>query len=169
MLFRFQLVASATLALLYAGCGEREPAVVTHPAPSGIPAKPRPSLPKLVTRPYPICYFNNERITDEVQSAAETAVVNVVKEYSGRSETPAFSPDHRWVVVKATEAAHAQLASIWPEIGCIGRRRAESELVYYRRCVEHLKHILATREYDSILKDENGIPRPGYLNCDGGP
>jgi hypothetical protein len=57
-----------------------------------------------VTHPYPICYFNSSPVQPSEQNQVESDISSVVKKYTGDSESPAFSPDHRWVIVKATGA-----------------------------------------------------------------
>ena len=78
-----------------------------------------------------------------------------------------FSPDDRWMSLKARQAGHDALKKVWPRIGCVGGYITQGDYVLYKRCVDYLDAFLQQRSYafGGAASDGDGIS--GQLFCDG--
>lgn len=103
------------------------------------------------TRFYPVCNYSGE---SGIQSATRQSVLNFVRATAAADTFVVFSPNDRFVVVKATWDQHSKLSLVWPRVGCLGDARYDVEYLKYRGCVYMLQQAL----------ENGGIPPLGELS-----
>lgn len=129
--------------------------------------KHRSNSSSVITRSYPICFFNEvpkgvER--EELKKSFETFLRPYM---SARPYEIGFSSDLRWMSLKGRLLGHVSLMKVWPRIGCSGSYSTEYEYISYRRCVMYLRQFMKQSNYEYMghLSDGDGIS--GQLFCSG--
>ncbi|MBB4350486.1 MULTISPECIES: hypothetical protein [Rhizobiaceae] len=121
----------------------------------------------VVTRSYPICYFN-KKPGDEELARLEQKLIEFMKPYmpSGVLQT-GMSPNNRWISVKGMQSGHVALKKVWPQIGCYGNYITQSEYVQHKRCTGYLEQLLKQNSYTFSGETSDGEGITGQLFCDG--
>ena len=121
----------------------------------------------VVTRSYPICYFNKK--PDEAELARlEEKLIDFMKPYMphGVLQT-GMSPNNRWISVKGMQTGHTALKKVWPQIGCYGSYVTQSDYVLQKRCTGYIEQLLKQNSYTFAGETSNGDGITGQLLCDG--
>lgn len=121
----------------------------------------------VVTRSYPICFFN-ERLPETEFEETRESIRDFVRPYMPQGILDVgFTSDLRWVSIKGMQKGHSALKKVWPRVGCIGSYISSSEYVSYRRCVVYLREFLDQSKYEFMGKKNDGDDISGQLYCDG--
>lgn len=123
--------------------------------------------PAIVTRSYPICYFNRKPGEEELVRLEEK-LINFMKPYMPRGVLQTgMSPNNRWISVKGMQPGHTALKKVWPQIGCYGSYITQSEYVLHKRCTGYLDQLLKQNSYTFGGETSDGDGITGQLFCDG--
>jgi|GEM_PF-2937850 hypothetical protein len=113
------------------------------------------------TRPYPFCYCDKTPSSDEFE-AIRKDVSGILLKYSENGKLISFTPDNRWAFVTATRKRHKEIEKIWPRIACRCGYTDDAQLLNYSRCIEYIRKMLNTKQYD-VMENK----KTGYLYCGG--
>lgn len=121
----------------------------------------------VVTRSYPICFFNQslsdkevERLKNSLREFVDPYMPNGIMELG-------LSFDARWLSVKGMQRGHSALKKVWPRVGCVGSYSSGSQYVAYRRCVQYLRSFLDQSSYEFMGRESDGDGISGQLYCGG--
>lgn len=121
----------------------------------------------MVTRSYPVCFFDRRPSDAELRKFRDSAAEFVAPYMPGEQFTLGFTYDTRWMSLEGRQRGHTALKRVWPRIGCVGRYISQGQYVSYQRCVDYLSAFLEQTRYEFMGGQSDGDGISGQLFCDG--
>lgn len=111
---------------------------------------------------YPICSYDSEG--GEVITS-QASIAKFIHGVVGERNNIAFSPNDRFVMVRASSASHEKLSQVWPSAACIGKNRYDVEYQKFKGCVYMIKSALATNGIPALGNESDSLNDDSSFYC----